>query len=680
MDEETNQQISIEEIKSTEYKKAVNFYRPLFKEEEKHAHFKISPESEKRLSEVYSGHREQLVDFSTRVTALIPEEVFSQLEYFPHGAMKIKALLSLAYTKDEQAHHKIGVREMYIRALSALSNDNYTFNNNSEGKTEEVIDRFLEGDWNRDSFGNNLLSLVHATMPVVSPYEERREKEGREFDQFMTLYRQKLTLACQQYREYYLKLYPDQEEELVYFGDDLPFVYQIGRLRTFTNDEVMLSESGYHSLSAGAIAFGVDQESGLPLAVYQLPGNYNHKTEDPDSNPHEDAIYTQTQVFIHESVHNAGEIKHTGDWLSLINEMITDSTSYILVLKSKGLNFAEVDTKYLMEGYTYLTWFAQDIVANGLLSSEEMVNIGLRQDPQKFLQLFGERIKVFQDPEKIKKIYLSAMRRGLILPRKEKDWEKYLQQFKKDPDGIFKKECMEMWKTIGSSYLGMRFYYSGILGEMRERHPEIGEDNFKAIRTPPYGVLNDEAVDIFYELFSEAKVKEKHEPYPFFLAKEKLIDRIKTSNIDYGKWEVPDRFKIGSEDEETIKIVMLFADEILYQGLSTEAKTYDWSDEQKFQTIVDFTQSIYEEIYSVLEKNWQSKGINVSQEDVLIMITEVVPTWFSLGGQRQEDSVDLLIETIKQKTDIITSPIVTEEGKEYIPTPNQVYYWGKALD
>lgn len=666
---------SLNSIKKSEYQRQGQIYGKLITGEK-------APTESLSLNEKTKEYLERLpleditrvVEFAETVTSLVPDQVFNTLGYYPTNKEGLKAMVATAYRQDEPSHKDPLRREMYIRTLSALSSDGLFFSNHYSTSTDSVVDSFFEGDFDRNNYLNFLVMLSASAMPVAESNPKSTKTNKDNFDVFYAKTKQRLSSAMDKFREHYAIQFPDKVDQIMSWGDNLVFVNTISRLKLFTNDEETNAELNYGSLSAGAVAYGVDTISELPLTVVRLPYNFDEVAKNPDLLPKDDPSYKETLTIVHENTHNANPDRDfSGDWKHLINEMLTDSTAWITTLESVNQPFFLIPDDYLANtGYFDLVLLGSNLVKNGMVTENELVSYGLNQDPDGFLALLDQRVKACEDRSKVESVVHLMMKRMLITPTKLDKLGEVVDRFQQNPSGFMNQECMKMWNLVSGSYLGTKFYMLDVFESLRQVHPEIQEKDYGAMRNPETGTLVDDAVDIFYNLTSK-----RQEYRSYFLPEDKMVELISNyeTGIDFSTLPVPVEMKIADDDQRKMLDLLLATNAILNAGLNY--KSSGWSDEQRFTTIIASAQELYVGINKILVKNWKDRGIGYSSDHVMRILTEVAPKWLTYESQMPEPQE--VIERILNNIDGLTSLVVINDSEVYVPTPDSVFFWGPAL-
>jgi len=606
---------SISSVMKNEYKRQGDVFGKLITDERANmAGLELDDVTKESLGRLPPEDAARVIEFAGIAASFIPDQVFNTLGYHPSNKQALKAMVATAYKFDQPSQDDPSKREMYIRAISATSSEGMFFSNYYATNTDDINDDFLETDFNRQNYMNYLARLTAATMPIAESNPERTKENKDNFDIFYAKTKQRVMVAMDRFSAYYVAQFPDKIGQISTWRDNLVFVDTISRSRLFTNDDEINSESGYGSLSAGAVAYGVDPISGLPLTIIKTPYNYEEVAKNPDLLPKNDPSYKNTLTVVHENTHNANsERQFSGDWNHLINEMLTDSTAWIITLESEGQPFADIpDDYFAMTGYFDLVMLGSNMVRNGIFTTDEMVAFGLNQDPKGFLATLDQRIKGKEDRLKVESVVQYMMRRMLIPPVKTANMAETVDQFKQNPSGFMEQQSMKMWNLLEGQYLGQKYYMVGVFEALRKAHPEIGEKDYGAMRDKDTGILTDDVIDIFYD-----QVSHKYVRHSYFLPEEKLIELTSSyeTGIDFSTLPVPEDMIVTTADQRETFDLLRATNSILKAGLNY--KSSNWSDEQRFTAIVDSTQKLYVGVNQVLDKNWRNKGILYSSEPVM---------------------------------------------------------------
>lgn len=339
---------SVESIKKAEYKKAGELYGGVLDGKKAEYSPSLFRETEKTLSLIPEEHKQQVLGFAAEVTKLIPQRVFTEASLAPSGREGLSALVATAYGFDELAQTNPSRREMYVRALSAMSAYSLCFANGmSDSNTEEVMHNFTQGRFERDEFFNFLVDLSVQTMPIADYRDDRREANANSYQQFLEGAKPMQDAAWRLLSDSVGRFMPDLKMK----NRDSPprpvHVKDLHRLKLFTNDPKIVSEKRYGNVVAGAVAFGIDEISGLALTVNVIPYDFEKSQEQPDLEPKDDPAYRDTHMFVHELVHNVSPDKEDkGDWQKVINELLTDTASEIIMLRAYGQPFVERPPAY----------------------------------------------------------------------------------------------------------------------------------------------------------------------------------------------------------------------------------------------------------------------------------------------------------------------------------------------
>lgn len=670
-------QVATSEIRKTEYKNWNETYRGIMGEGKGSSDFTLDEHSRIELSKIPEENRINITDFAAKVLSNTPESVFTNSEYYPINRERVMALVASVYQKDQPAHTDLAKREMYIRALSVLLDEGHMFSTFSEG-TEAVTQRFFAGPIDRASMGNYLIQMLCNSMPIASSFEQSRIEHQTEYTAFIDRTRTRLQKATEIYRQLFAQVFSGRQVQIGDLAENLIFVNSIDNTILFSNDESISSLEKYHALSANAIAYGVDPVTGLTLTLNKLPWDYDKIAKEPNLEPKDDASYKETLTIVHEKLHNTkpegGESKD--EWHTVINELLTDATANLLVLRTEGQSFTATPDAYrAITGYVPLVDLAVALVSTKLISEDELNSFGFHQDPKGFLSLLDGRIKN-GDIESIKRLYRGMMARFLIQPRKRDKQEEGFMQFKASPVEFMRRECMNMWSKLGNQYLGMKYFALDIFEQYRQNHPEVGEKDYSAVRDDA-GVLKDEAIDIFNNIFS----KERRGYIPSYVDREFLEARVQANEdiIDCRGMNIPEALKPDPEDKATIAELALTASRIIKSGTEYTELNYP-TEEDKLKLVVETCHKMYEGIVQTLEKNWGNKGINYTRGDVLSLIATFIPAWFrNLYLDVRTKTPDEAVLKVIGNFEGLTAPVLDEAGNKHIPTYSQITYWGRAL-
>jgi hypothetical protein len=667
---------SIKKIKDLEYQRLGKKYKPFFDESrptKTEPEVKLKKETEKMIEYLPSTAREEVISFANDVAGYIPENIFSEPDNRPINSEGLKALVALSYTVDEEAQLDSQKREHYIRALSALSADTLCFSNNYSSNTQDVIWSFSGDRFSREGFYNFLIQLNSQTMPITGFTQESREERLFKYNVFLKKMRSRYASTMDVFLKYCEEFSPDRVDKVKSWKENLVYVDTISRLSIFSNDPILASENKYNVLSAGAVAFGIDPISGLPLTVTKLPYNYDDVSSGLYLHPKDDPTFKDTLTLVHENIHNVKSEKNfTGDYFSLINELLTDSSAWIITLQAEGQDFADLPEEYrTITGYYDLTFVARSLINNGLFNKEELVELAMHQDPQDFLRTLDERVQNCEDDQRIEDVINTFLKRLLIRPRKSEEIADLVEQFKVSPSIFMQNEITEMWEQVGSQYLGNKWYVLTIFEWYRSRHSEVGEEDYSAIRNKN-GTLNDEAVGMFHELWEQKKEYKK-----LFLNKNKFIQKFNESDeeVKMENLNIPERLIISDDDEIGLNRLLYATNAILSAGLDYHC--YDWDDTKKYRAIVESSKNLYQGVIKILEKNWSDKKVDFKREDVFNILDHVVPGW--LPTEEECEKPEEVVEKVLQGMEAITQSIDTEDGLSVFGL-DQVLYWGPALE
>lgn len=274
----------------------------------------------------------------------------------------------------------------------------------------------------------------------------------------------------------------------------------------------------------------------------------------------------------------------------------------------------------------------------------------------------------------VKDCYLQMQRRGLVLPQKRNIWDVKTAEFAKDPQAFMEREFLAMWDKVGTEYLGLRFYLPKIFDILRDRHPELEEGKADVILDPEDGILSEESIEIFYQIFSERK-----DEYRFGFVRE---DQLRAEIIEdpdlldaIGKTTVSELSL--APDEKDLKLQLLEAANIVLGGAVHPG--FDSTTARRINEVLWAAESIYDGACLALKENWGDRGVVFNRGDVIRVITELLPQWFSWGKRKATDQPDGVIRKAIGAVRAATEPIINYDG-EKVTSPDQLFYWGPAID
>ncbi len=647
----------------------------------------LSQRMERYLPEV---ERQGVLDFSAKLTSMMPDSLDMTLE--PTSTLHLKAMVAAAYLKEKPTDPQD--KEMYTRALASLTYGFGSFSNDF-GSTDDAIYEFVGKGYSKDNFYNFSVQLLGSTMPVAawSSSKDERYTAFKEYKRQMDGEIDKVKSVLKQKAEKYIPGYDPNKID----GIASPvYVDDINRDMPFTNDFQANERRQYNSaVSAAAITFGIDEVTGLDLVIYRLPYNYDYDEEklktNGDKRNADRPAYKETESFIHESIHNLPEkdLEGLGDWKILINELLTDSATIAIQVEAHGGEFGTDSAKphRAITGYVTLVNMAEDLVAAKVVTTDELVEYGLNQDPDGFLNILGERIK---NKDEFAQITAEAMLRWRLIPlAKTSEIPEIVKNLQQDPVGYMQKEMMAMWRMVGRGYLAEPMYILAINDKLKE-DPEYSEkikaefsqvtpnDTFQEgsgyiFKPGSARLFTDEAVNLFRKYYA-AEVRET--PYSGYAEGEPLakylIDNI--DSIQLGD-TLPEELKINGLDN-TARVA-----EIVRVTNDTLGHFFYYKQDEalKPEFVVKISGELYKTIGSVFQKNWGEKGIKYDYRDIVRVIRDLMPQWYKTFEARPQ-TVEELLEGTRIRLDALTSEIEPVDGYKFIPTQDQVFHYGGALN
>lgn len=672
--EQVSQKPSVEEISRITYDRYDELYRPFFTDRQHvvaEVSLHVTDETTKMLRFLPEEHESRLYNFAQRVTECIPEAIFSNQEYHPAHRIGLKTILAHVYKIDEGSTQEPSNRELYIRALTALSDSSLYFSYGYRANTEVVIDNFSSGDFTREGFYNFLLQLTAQTMPFATVVTEKRNEDIADYNSFMQHVQARYHNAMETLVDYCHKYAPDKVRTVQSWVNDIVLVHNTRRQTLFTNDEKLRAMSEYNDLPAAGVADGIDPISGLPLTVCVMPWDYRKIVENPDIPQAENPAFKLVLKLIHEDTHNIPpSLEFSGSYMYLVNELLTDATAWIVTLKSEGRDFVDIpDENRARQGYVDLVSLARSLIKNNFFTQDEIVELGFKQDPQTFLHMLSERVQACEDMSSVEDIVSTLRKTLLIEPRRGEDVPRLVEEFSASPSLFLQNELMKMWELVGgTNYLGLKTYMLETKDRYMVRHPEVTGKTMSVVLDED-GCLIDEAVDIFHQVMKE-RTETSLAGFPL-LSEEKLDSQLESAGdaVDFTAMDVPEQLVVHAADKRAL---LMSVNVILQKGLVPT----EMSDEDRFKLIVQTSATLYERTIKLLEDRWRAHGIEYSRDDVLRLYNEVVPTWLLFGEQVKTPT--RLIEKILSGFEGMTHPVDTPDG-EFILKPEDAFYWGRSL-
>lgn len=668
MESELSNAPSIESIKSAEYDRKVSIYKSLVTGGRIDKRGVLDQQTELRFASISTEDATKAITLADSIVSLLPEQVFTDKTIYPTSRESVKAMVATTF-----AFNGEGKKDDYIKLLAALSNDNYAFDNGRGWTTNEVIENFFETDFSRDSLFNCIVGLSICCTPISGYQEEKLTENRTKYDNFVRVVQQKRQEVMETFGKECDQLIPEVGRK--YLQEDIPivFVNQISGLRIYSNDRVRSGVENYSNLKAGAIAYGVEKVTGLPLVVNELPWNYTEATDNPNSVPTENPADRLAATYVHEQTHVAfgKEVETQNDWEELIVEMLTDSTAAITFLRTYHQPFvATPDAFHIKDGYASLVNVARSLVENNFVTEDELVSYGLRQDASHFLDLLQDRLLESPNYQGTKDVYLELMRMGLVRPQKEDGRRAKIIDFRENPIGFMQVEMMEMWKLTDTQFLGQKWYLIDMFNSLKEKHPSIAEKDFRAIWDKKDGVLIDECVDMFNVIFSREKKRLFHRPT--WLKNDSLEKLYQEHKEDLTSLE--DDLPSADKWEIVRAVNGIMSDNVAYE-------LREWPDNLKFTSLIKSTEDIYNGTKNILKNRWGSQGIPVTDRTIARVLLEIVPSWFNNLPVRQTVSnPDLTVKRVLSTIEMVLAPVDKENGAQGIITPDQFFYWGPAVE
>lgn len=673
-------------ILKARYKELADDYSKVVQDRGK-AEYNLDPETQRKIDRLPTESREKTLAFAASLTSVLPETF--DLDLIPTSGIAIRALMAAVYLNEKRQGKPID-DEMYVRAMGALADGAVVFRNDFDS-TGEVLEQFVQVGYSKVNFYNFAVNLLGATMPVASWRDV--EENYQNYKGFHNGVEREINISKSTLKEKVKKFLGDQSVAHLDGTTSPVYVHDIDRNFPFTNDIQTNEERNYNSnTSAAAITFGRDEITGLDIVLYRVPYNHDY-TEEQFSKEHDDKqsnrpARKEASAYLHELVHNLSERDYIGDWKTLFNEMLTDSTAISIQMEAHGGEFGGRNSGDLKPytGYVVLVNFAEDLVINGVITRDDLVEFGLKQNPDGFLNKLEARIK--QDSESAKNVAESLVRRRLIPPAKVSELPEIAEKLKKNPKGFMEKEMMAMWNFVGRGYLAEPMYLlaiKDILAEnkeyvdkikmaFQEQYPNEEFVEIDIVFDPKTKRLfTDEVVDTFRNIYSAEVIEH---PYRGYSKLKDLADYVSgdLQNIRFGE-SLPESMQINGLDNpartaELIKITNQALGSFYYNSIDKAERP---------GIVVQFSKDLYNTIGEVLEKNWGRKGIDYDYRDIVRIIRDVLPFWFRYPNKPYPENTEQIIDGVKLGLESLTAEVDIDGEMRFIPVQQQIFHYGPAL-
>lgn len=437
--------------------------------------------------------------------------------------------------------------------------------------------------------------------------------------------------------------------------------------------------------------------TGLHIIVHKTPWDYQKDvTLEVDEYGQKnilgsDPAYKEVHTLLHECIHDLSERDYSEDWLMLVNELLTDSAAEIVLLRTYNQTIASPNEEYIPRtGYQHLVNFARDLVHVNVVSEQELLLYGFKQDPMGFLSLLSGRLQAV-DQEVANKLVKSLMARRLIAPAKRADIPIKAAELSKNGAQFLEKEITNMWQILSRAYMGDPFYWDSLIGYLqhipgysermlaiyKEHSPdlELKEDSWILVRDPRDGLLTDEAVEVFNKTYGGPEGKRQNKYWTFSdpdRVGEYLNQHIQ--EVEISSNTLPLKLHLlGSEDPQTVSDLFRETNFSLGQFHYPHPRA---DADQKLEMLLEAAPKLYIAVSEVLQKNWGANNVNFNPRDVVRVMRDLMPKWFSAGDV---DDIDDLVNKVKIRVEGLTSPFNPTGEFIYVPSKEAVFHYGTAL-
>lgn len=647
----------------------------------------LDEESQSSLQLLPNQAKVKLVEFSTNVCSFMPADFSSQKELYPTSSGHLRALVATAYNLQTQRTPETVDKEMYVRCIAALVDDNYIFQNEGHKNTNELIGDFIQDGYTKDRFFNFLIQLTKETMPIVGYYDSREIDQQRYNDFYERVGRQtKLNKAV--LRKYAAKVFPGQQKPAA--EDDYPLVYagEIINTPIVTNDFDITKRASYMSTSSvSGVSWGVDSLTGLPIMINKLPDKwYEERDQTKPFIPGEDLAVTQSRTAIHEAIHTLSSSEQTADdWQAIILELLTESATEIIFLEANNQSFLNPGPEYMgNRSYRGLVDFTRDLARMELLSTDQIVKMGFKRDIQGFLRILDSQIGNLSD-EQASQLVSGLVRNTLIKPLKKSEISDKAAEFKKNPVQFMRDEMLAMWRAVGEDYIGTPNWLGyiitdnlmkdqGYVENMKQLYTQYQPDtNYreKIWIDPRDSLFTDEAVDLFRKLVDVPHSPEKGaDYYPSWFVNRLLSTRL--NRLKIGTATLPKDLQLsGRRDADFIRKIVDRTNKVLAGHLDPHQRTSD-------KSVLDLTVKFYETVATVLVNNWRKENIDFTRDDIFYFFSDLIPRWFYNDGTFTNNP-DLLVEKVKTMTSALTASFNPTGQRTIVPSKEWAFHYGHAL-
>lgn len=679
------------------YKKLALFYAPAVRE----------PREEVPLPEIgldrdikafeYALPTEEMgriVNFSKRASLFLDPRLFTDRKYHPTSGIHLRAILANIYNQEED-NQKQADRSLYIRATASTVSSFIGFTNFINNKnTNFYVQEFIQGDFTRVKFAEFLTKMLGATMPVISFSQERKIATYQKYCAFLQRLSSEVERNTRFLEETVKTVLPENSTDQNSAVTPPVFVQKILREAPISNLQEVNDREKYNTINAAAITFGVDPVTGLPLVVHELPYNYDMDAKvDLDEfthkpmQPRHDPVYKAVATLLHEKIHNLNEHEVSGDFESIVAELLTDSAASIVQLRANGKDFVHSDFSERAAGYPQWVNLAVGLVEHGLVTEEQLLNFGFRQDPGGFLRFLDQKIAAAEDGT-VLNIARELIDMRLIWPVKRAQLPERVKEIKDLGFSKFlEKEVKAMWENMGSAYMAQPHYTLDVLNDIRKTDPGyfdrmrklyqdfrpglVIESEGVLLRDPRDKMLSDEFIERFQKMFDPSKKASREHPFWDRGELAKFLE-VHISDVKASDQTIPDPLRLnGESDPEGARALVSAVNDVLgrlYYKVEPET--------EKPKVLLSVSAQLYTNIAGVLEKNWRQNGIDFSQEDVLRVIIELVPSWYSIDSKPA--SLQDFLQDTTERISALTSPFYPDGNLRVVPSKTQVFHFGRA--
>lgn len=664
-----DREATLMDLQRQEYQNAAAKYRLLLsKQSESLLLPEISdqPNFEEKIPEEWF---QQINNFVNKLLAQVPKSCFEISENIPINRLKIKALIGAAYNKLSETEKS---PEYMIRLLSVLSIKTLVVS--LENNTNAILEKYFLSRQTREDLQALLIELLKETMPVHAYDEGILQEKLSRYQEFCRVLFPKVNEARQLLQSEIKRICFLKKENLIFF--DPIYTSDFKRVKVQTNDFQLSDANVYNSVTAGAVASGIDLFTGLPLILREMPIEV---FVDEETEWHQDKnllLFKEISFFLHENVHNVAEDEgeESDDFSAIINELLTDSAAHILGDRIENIPFSNPPDSFTKIGYKNLVSWARSLVEEEIFSEDDLLYFAFNQDPQSFLDSLSKKIR--SDETVAKKVFFQLNAGFLIFPSKTNKFAQRIQELHENPELFLKEKMLEAWKELGSEWISPYFLRPIIADMLEVKFPEKGRNFYREkIFSPQHGGLDDEAVDAFWRYVSHSK---QSKPSTLFLddqSAKKLLESSSGIEENFSSEFIIDAnymkaLHLLSQNKNFESAFLLHCAEILNKTLN---QIYDIPMNERIILTQNFSQELFQKVSSSLVPIFKELSPEKIADELNDFFTAIVPCWFLYGGSHFQNFASV-IDTINGTVQaLVENPHGNSNQREFFK------YWSKSI-